>query len=297
MIDWMNPREDTSVKTYIELYREGLAIMVSLPSLVREEALKREVSGKLNSEEQVGWAEIEATKNLIIDRAITVSSFLSKEFTRADNEDFHVLVVYLRVLVDVYARLLFITSEPYERVLKVLIADRFLTLAKFIKGASTPADDIVFHYKSYRTSVMELLKTTGLEIPENPLEISKKRLKEQGATYPPTDQMLLEQVIKKYAPGTTSIWKNTSSTVYDTYSKFSDFVHPNPITGHQSGNEILWVLTVGIINMSLIIETINVGTINNSLDTKIKSWHEKISLEIPKLTEFWVKLRKSKGLQ
>ncbi|MFT5360017.1 MAG: hypothetical protein ACI88L_000491 [Candidatus Paceibacteria bacterium] len=201
-------------------------------------------------------------KDLVVDAALRVFKVRSiNAFVRTldylcgviDSGDEAAFYNFLnsRILFDIYSRFLYLEDKytnDDERVLPCMGLQLY---------TASKIDDS--GYNLMLIDYEELFLKKGIDLPQNPKELSKRKLRKFGMFFPLISDILTTEKMKEFMRETVGVI-NPKST-YAIYSHLSELLHGNPYYHDSPHNEIFWTIGLTMSNSLLLIDLIDSYTI------------------------------------
>jgi len=232
-----------------------------------------------------------------------VIKFLLSKLKTEPDKNFRFYLSNIRTLLEIYAQLLYLSSQDENKQATICIANQLFTLSKTAKESKRGRnkkekeayEGIKELYNKIYLNDKLFLDKEKIDIPADMERFTRRRLIELKLNFPPTNQMLKKECIIDFSPETVKVFPGILETIYSTYRYFSDYVHGNIFFGYTiHGKEKFWVIANIQILSSLIIELINAKVLNNKRETEFRNWLKELDKKRHNFTRFWQEYNKNK---
>ena len=276
-----------------EIINESITEIKQILGIIKSEISMIDDKGSSEKQKRINPMDEEVrviilfTQRSYLDFYRKITDFIYNKLSEnAPNKDFFFYIPQLRTLIEIYSHLLYLCFQNEKRQMELIISKTLHTLSK--SDFSFKTKEIQEQYALYHQIIKPFADREKLIFPKNSSDFSHKWLKNSGYDYPPVDQMLKTEWIKK----SSSFVINVKVNQYHMYKHFSNYVHGNVLSKEYYGNERFWIISETIILSRLIAELVNTKILNNSKKKEISKWIKRISENEPKFLEIWSLQRK-----
>lgn len=282
--------EEIIDESIIEI-KQILGIIKSEISMIDDKG-HSEKQTRANPIDEETRATILFTQRSYLDFYRKIVDFIYGKLSEKDpDKDFFFYIPQIRTLIEIYSYLLYLCFQDEKRQMELIISKTLYTLSK--SDSSFKTREIREQYALYYQSIKPFMDREKLIFPENSSDFSHRWLKNSGYDYPPVDQMLKTEWIKKSSPQISCVI-NLEVNPYYIYKHFSNYVHGNVLVKEDNGNEKFWIISEIIILSGLIAELANTKILNASKKREISEWIKRVSKNEPKFLEIWNLQRENK---
>ncbi len=279
------------MKTEEEILQNCLSSLKKIISILKTEVAN--INQKCNSKNEVETDRVEElmrtsilyTKKSYLEYFVKISEFLCKKLgTNTEKEDFYFYVPWLRTLIEIYAKLLYLPSQNTDQQMTLVAVNTLSSLAN-LSGKSS---EIQAEYEKQYLLYKPFFDRKKIIIPSISKEMNKEWLwKNKSLQYPDVASMLNNKLIQVSSP---QIYEKSKSqeNPYVIYRHLSNYVHGNLLSASHHGNEKFWIISETFTCSAYVAELVSNKILNGSKRTEITKWIKEADKTYSDFRNLWI---------